>query len=162
MALNITPPPVDTPTIGADGKATAVWQKWLQILAARLKLVVDLDSAQTLTNKTLTPSTWTTLPTNNSWVTRPSPYPPIGYRKLPDGTVEVRGSLRNGTTVSGTIVATLPAGFRPVGATIFTGWSSGSVVPLVVTDDGAITAYSGTGAINSGEITLDAIRFPTT
>lgn len=121
--------------------------------------VVTTTATQTLSSKILTPTAWVTLPTNNSWVDYGGTNVPIGYRKLPDGTVEVRGAIKNGTTVTGTVVATLPAGFRPPsGRLLLPSITAGAFCILVVNTDGTINAF---GTLSATEIVLDVIRFAT-
>lgn len=55
---------------------------------------------------------WITLPLSNSWVTYGAPYEAPRYRRL-NGVVFIDSMLKLGTFTSGTVIATLPAGFRP-------------------------------------------------
>lgn len=55
---------------------------------------------------------WISLPLANGWVDYGSPYPPAAFRKI-GGIVYVRGLLKNGTVTNNTVMANLPAGFRP-------------------------------------------------
>jgi hypothetical protein len=54
---------------------------------------------------------WNNLTLQNSWVTFGSETPQ--YTKRSDETVWVHGSVANGTTTDGTVIATLPVGYRP-------------------------------------------------
>lgn len=63
-------------------------------------------------NTPFSDSGWIPLPLANSWVDYGAPYPPPAFRKIA-GVVYVRGLLKNGTVTNNTVMATLPAGFRP-------------------------------------------------
>lgn len=47
----------------------------------------------------------------NSWVNFGAGNPALAFRKFPDGTVNIRGMVKTGAT--GTVVFTLPVGYRP-------------------------------------------------
>jgi hypothetical protein len=55
----------------------------------------------------------------NGWVAYGSPYNLPGYRITMDGLVYVRGVIKDGTTGSGTLLFTLPDGYRPDATKIF-------------------------------------------
>lgn len=63
-------------------------------------------------NAALTVETWHTLTLQNGWSTRAGYYAPA-CKLTPDGRVWLRGGLTGGTFTNGTIIATLPAGYRP-------------------------------------------------
>jgi hypothetical protein len=50
-----------------------------------------------------------------SWVNTGGAKQVAGYRKDSDGRVWIHGNIKNGTTTDGTVLFTLPAGYRPVG-----------------------------------------------
>jgi hypothetical protein len=56
---------------------------------------------------------WTNLTLVNSWVSYGGVYATPGYRKNNFGEVELRGMIKSGVTTSGTVIATLPVGYRP-------------------------------------------------
>jgi hypothetical protein len=63
-----------------------------------------------------TDTAWAALPMSNSWVdfnAAGGTYQVLQYRKH-NGMTEVRGLIKNGTIAAGTVIATLPAGFRPL------------------------------------------------
>lgn len=65
---------------------------------------------------------WTAPTLLNSWANFGIDHPPAGYMKTPDGTVHLRGLIRNGSSTTA-VMMTLPEGYRPVGAgsgTLFT------------------------------------------
>jgi hypothetical protein len=147
-------------TLGVDSSNNLEWES---------VDVVTVSGTQTLTNKTLTSPTiatptvtveaWTALSYSNSWVNYGSSNPTAGYRKLPDGNVQMRGAIKNGTTSDGTTAFTLPSGYRPTGRILFAvkGTTPGLLEFSAV--DGTVKVYSLTG---SGELSLDGIIFPTT
>jgi hypothetical protein len=47
----------------------------------------------------------------NSWVNYGGAYAPAAFRKMPDGTVRLRGTVKSGTNASA--IFTLPVGYRP-------------------------------------------------
>lgn len=55
----------------------------------------------------------------NGWVAYGSPYNLPGYRITMDGLVYVRGVIKDGVTGSGTLLFTLPEGYRPDATKIF-------------------------------------------
>lgn len=55
----------------------------------------------------------------NGWVAYGSPYNLPGYRITMDGLVYVTGVIKSGTTGSGTLLFTLPEGYRPSATKIF-------------------------------------------
>lgn len=56
---------------------------------------------------------WVSLPLVNSWVHYGAPWEEGAYRRL-NNVCYIRGLIRSGVTTAGTVIATLPAGFRPV------------------------------------------------
>lgn len=93
------------------------------------------------------------------WTNNGGGYDNGGYRIMPDGTVMLRGLLIAGTTVDGTVFATLPAGYRP-GATKFLGAVSNvagrtPVVQIFTNGDMQIFLIAGLG----GAVSLDGLRF---
>jgi hypothetical protein len=87
-----------------------------------------------------------------------------GFRKGPDGRVSLRGQAKGGTTpTAGSVVFTLPAGYRPPKALRFGGVESASLGPTTtwqqvnVTPSGDVTVYAESNTIAS----LDGIEFDT-
>lgn len=60
---------------------------------------------------TRTTETWQNLTLNNSWVSDGSNT--AQYRLDADGSVYIRGRIKDGVSAGGTVFATLPAGYRP-------------------------------------------------
>jgi hypothetical protein len=77
--------------------------------------------------------------------------------RLPSGIVQLSGLIRGGTVTSGTVIATLPVGYRPDSNMIFL-TSNGDVIRgLAVKSNGQISAEAGW---TSTYISLDQIVFP--
>lgn len=58
--------------------------------------------------------TWHNATLQNSWnTTGVGVFDPPGYKKCPDGTVRLRGVTVAGTKTDGTVIFTLPTGYRP-------------------------------------------------
>jgi hypothetical protein len=67
-----------------------------------------------------TPTPWIAPTLTNSWVNYVTGgHRVAGYRKLKDGTVELRGLVKSGTSGAGTGIFTLPVGFRPTEQEVF-------------------------------------------
>lgn len=100
---------------------------------------------------------WTTLGLASPWVDYGFPWMGAGYRKVGDD-VQLRGLVRGGT--SGTTIATLPAGYRPVRNVIFTASADiggGNIFArLDVLSTGVVVAYfpAGTAAYLSIQLSF--------
>jgi hypothetical protein len=70
------------------------WNSWQQIAIA------DQES-------------WINLTLQNSWLNYGASYGKARYRTNNNGEVEIKGSIKSGTTTVGTTIATLPSGYRP-------------------------------------------------
>ncbi len=62
---------------------------------------------------------WTAITLVNSWVNFGSGYNTAAFFKDPVGVVHLRGLIRSGTTTAGTLLFTLPAGYRPAAIELF-------------------------------------------
>jgi hypothetical protein len=62
-------------------------------------------------------ATWTNLTLQNGWQIYTG-YAVPQYTKGPDGIVKVKGLIGSGTTTAGTVVANLPAGYRPAAVSL--------------------------------------------
>jgi hypothetical protein len=94
-------------------------------------------------------SQWTSLPAGGGsgqlqggWAPYGSPFATPGYVKTSGGVVMMKGLLRGGTTTSGTVVANLPAGYRPssvvtipVTARTLSGTNGPAVVQILTNGD---------------------------
>lgn len=93
-----------------------------------------------------TTGTWSTPTLQNSWVNYGTNYPTLQYTKASDGVVTVRGLVKSGTATSGTVIANLPAGYRPSAATIFTNTSNEDYGRVDVNANGDIVFRTGSNA----------------
>jgi hypothetical protein len=92
-----------------------------------------------------------------SWVEYDASWLPAQYHKDAAGVVHVIGAIKNGTVTAGTVIATLPAGFRPAEvAGPFLTYSDGGTVSFYVATNGDITAQS---ALNATRTSLAGITF---
>lgn len=76
-------------------------------------------SVNALLYSTTAAAIWTALPTQNGWGWYGYSYQTPQYTKAADDIVTLRGLLRGGTATNGTVIATLPAGYRPSAVEIF-------------------------------------------
>jgi hypothetical protein len=104
---------------------------------------------------------WSSLTLQNAWVNEGSGnFANASYRINKNGNLELKGRIKNGTTTTGTIIATLPAGFRPTkntGLPVVCHNGTNMVAGEVdVNADGTITAV----AVNNYYVSLDGISIP--
>lgn len=67
----------------------------------------------------ITPEAWTTPTLQNSWVAYSGGFNAAQYSKTGTGWVYLRGLIRDGTTTGGTLLFTLPTGYRPINEMLF-------------------------------------------
>ena len=92
----------------------------------------------------------------NGWGNTGGGYAAAGYRKMPDGRIEIRG-LVSGGTLDATIF-TLPVGYRPTETRMFTAvQGDGSPVRINVSSSGAISTYN---ASNNAYQSLEISFYP--
>lgn len=104
-----------------------------------------------------TTSGWTTLTLQNGWqVFDTTGHSLNRYRKGADGIVTVKGLIKNGTTTAGTVVAQLPAGFRPKERLCIAGVAGAAHSRIDVLPNGQIIIG---GYANSGWTSLDNVSF---
>lgn len=126
-------------------------------------VLFDMDSGflknGSYNGTTWTEEEWVDFTLENGWTNPGGKYDNAGYRKMPDGTVLLRGALSPGTTASGTIVFTLPSGYRPSKSQIFS----------IIADNGGAHArveISGNGQVKIFDteyttgLRIHGIRFP--
>lgn len=76
-----------------------------------------------------TQEAWSAPTLQNSWVNYGSGYDTVGYMKDSLGFVHVKGMIKSGVTTLGTLLFTLPAGYRPSGHSyIVSGFNNGGTV----------------------------------
>lgn len=109
------------------------------------------------------PLVWLAVPTlQASWATKTG-YQAAQYSKSPEGLVRLRGVIDTGTKAAGTLITTLPAGFRPLAKTVFSttgevAATSNNAGELVVDTDGTVKV-GATDLTASSFITLAGIVF---
>lgn len=108
------------------------------------------------------PGNFMALTLQNSWIPRTSTGAASpGYAKYADGLVMLRGSIAGGTATNGTVIATLPAGYRPDATEIFPIQNNGSEARLDVYTDGRVMINGDGSSMNNGALSLDGISFMT-
>lgn len=100
--------------------------------------------------------TWTTMTLNNGWVAYSASYSTLQYTKTSDGMVTLRGLIRSGTTTAGTLIAVLPAGFRPAKGILIDSTCAAVFCRLDISNIGAITASTG---VSAAYTSFDGITF---
>lgn len=102
--------------------------------------------------------TWNTMTLQNGWVAHSTAYETAQYSKTSsENMVSLNGLIRSGTATDGTLIATLPAGFRPEGRLVFPQTNNGVVNRLEVLANGEIRIV-GTGMGNTYQ-SLSGITF---
>lgn len=119
------------------------------------KTLLPID-ANTPVGADFATETWHTLTLANLWV---ADILTPQYRLMPDGTVLLQGLMKNGTTTAGTVIGTLPAGYRPLQQQrlITAEQSLGTAFRhIAVQTNGDLKVFNCTAAF----ICIDGIRFP--
>lgn len=99
---------------------------------------------------------WQAPTLGSSWVNFAGGYQNAAYRKI-GNRVFIRGMVKNGTITDGTVLFTLPIGYRPLGHELFTGYqSAGTAYRLNVNSTGAVAIY---GVTANAWISLSNISF---
>lgn len=101
-------------------------------------------------------TTWSNLTLTGGWVNYGAGFSTAQYTKSSDNIVTVKGMIKSGTITNGTVVGTLPAGYRPAKKLLLSGVSYDNHVRIDVGPDGAITLQ---GNANSNWVSLDNITF---
>jgi Tfp pilus assembly protein PilE len=97
----------------------------------------------------------TALTLQNSWTWYGTIYSSPRYTKSADGMVVVNGLIHAGTAANGTVVATLPVGYRPAAEELFLSPSNGAWGRMDVLPNGNII----TDGISNAWVSLDTIAF---
>lgn len=85
-----------------------------------------------------------TAPTlSNSWVDYGGAFEGAGYYKDSDGTVYLQGLIKDGTATNGTVLFTLPSGYRPSRRLAFAVASNNTVARVDVFANGEVQIISG-------------------
>lgn len=101
------------------------------------------------------PGKWINATMQNSWVTFGAGYHDAAYRRYPDGTVKLRGTIKSGA--SGTVAFTLPTGYRPLAVheqALTSNGLFGSVSILAST--GTVTVTGSTTHLSLGGVEFQA------
>ncbi len=102
--------------------------------------------------------TWNTIALQNSWVTFDTNNETAQYSiTATENMVTIRGLISSGTVTDGTLLGTLPAGFRPEGRLVFPQVNNGTINRVDVYANGEIHIV-GTAMSNVYQ-TLNAITF---
>lgn len=96
-----------------------------------------------------TTETWHDVTFNNSWSNLGAPWQTCQYKRMPDGTVRLRGYAKAGTKTNGTAIITLPAGYRPPAKLSFIGTADGTITPFV-----CVLQVLAVGDANAGQIQI--------
>lgn len=107
---------------------------------------------------------WHTLAPQNGWVAFGAPFAPLRYRKVasPPNNVQINGFLVGGTSAAGTLVATLPAFYRPAFTQRFPIYLTGATsiaaetpAVQVAATTGQMTLLACAGPAGAGQIHFD-------
>lgn len=126
-------------------------ERWL--LSLQLSPKLSVSPAVGTVNTT---DDWIALALSGGWAVSGPPYPDPSFRKDGDGWVTLRGVVTGGS-LSPTVMATLPVGYRPAASqrfTITTGTTSGN---LLVQAGGNMYLQTGSTSV----VDLSAVRFRT-
>ncbi len=99
---------------------------------------------------------WTNLTLQNAWVWYGTIYTTPQYTKAADGIVSLKGLIKSGTATSGTVLATLPAGYRPKERLLLGVVNNGAYARVDILANGNVIAG---GAVSNIWLSLDGINF---
>lgn len=140
-----------TPTTPPPSNITEWGWEWIKWISGFFDFIIKFY------NEVFGVSTeWTALTLSNSWVDFGGSLETAQYRKHLGGIVQLKGTIKDGTITAGTVITTLPAGFRPLKERRFsvsTDLTRGGEAR--VHSDGTLTIEVGTAAYYS----LDHITF---
>ena len=100
----------------------------------------------TIATSTLTEESWAAPSLQNSWADLGSPSQTARYRKDMNGIVHVQGTIASGTTTVGTLIFTLPAGYRPAATLQIVVLAQSGLAHVDVASDGTVKVGSGFSA----------------
>ncbi len=93
----------------------------------------------------ITTEGWTAPSLLNSWVNFGSGHRDAGYKKTADGTVHVKGMVKDGSPVTG-VIFTLPVGYRPSEKILFSQYGALGLIRLDVEANGNLSFVAGGSA----------------
>lgn len=127
--------------------------------AGRLRLVGALSVSGAITSDKS--SGWVALTLGSSWQNYGGAETVAAYRRMADGTVRLRGSIKSGTT--GTAIFTLPAGFRPAVSSreVFMAIGGPGVCEIDVGSDGVVKVAQYIASGSNSFVSLAGITFTT-
>lgn len=97
-------------------------------------------------------------PLNSGWVNQGAPYQVAQYGIAPDGTVHLRGLIKQ--TNTSLTPFTLPAGYRPGAAEVFNSGFGNSYVSITIPSTGAAVLNAISGGLLTGlYVSLSGIHF---
>lgn len=103
------------------------------------------------------PLVWTNATLLNAWVAfNAATYHTAGYTKTPDGLVQLRGLIKDGTASAGTTLFTLPVGYRPSKILTFAIQAGAAIEVIDIQPDGDVVLAT---ASSSTDLTLSNIIF---
>lgn len=100
---------------------------------------------------------FTAMSMSNSWTYYGAPWNPPGYLMDSQENVQVRGLVRSGVTTIGTVIGTLPLGYRPPAREMFHGLCNGSMGRFDVLNNGQIIVANA--LVSASFSSLDNIFF---
>ncbi len=98
---------------------------------------------------------WSNLTLQNSWAAYGDSFATPQYTKAADGIVTLKGLIRSGTMTAGTIITTLPAGYRPSAELLITCVSVNAYGRINIDSSGNVKFYAG----SNSWLSLDNITF---
>lgn len=111
--------PSTTPVAPALTQNSSRWEISLALVTVAANVVTIAsgnvtDDRQLIKIANSVPEKWIGIVLQNGWITLDSQYEYPSYRKNDFGMVEIRGFLKPSSTIAdGTVIFTLPAGYRP-------------------------------------------------
>lgn len=104
---------------------------------------------------------WHGLAYSNGWSDFGAPYNSGAYRLTAIGMVQLRGLIKGGTGADGTIIATLPNPYRPLGQVIISvgGGTPNKSNGILITTGGDVKIYGVAAAPGDG-VSLESCSFP--
>lgn len=97
-----------------------------------------------------------TLTLVNSWVNYGVPHMNFGYYKDSADIVHLRGTLKSGTMTAGTVITTLPAGYRPSGDGFYNSSCGAGYARLLIRNNGEVQVSF---VSDNSYLSLDGITF---